>query len=302
MKTSFVLILALLIALDARAQTSPAKPAAKPPTRPTADSSTLPIQKTVENYLRNLYALGPKYHVKVGPLADAPVAGFYEVPIEVSLDDQSDSATVYVSKDGRYIFRGDLQDMSADPLAAVRAKIRLDGSPSKGPSNARVTVVEYADFQCPTCRQLHGVLREIEPQYPLVRFVYKDFPLTQVHPWAMTAAIAGRCAFQQSPEAFWKVHDLIYDGQDFISPENVWGKMLDFAARVGLDSAAFKTCLASKDTSEALTRSIEEAKDLKIANTPTVFVNGRRMIGADRQILEQYILFELAAIAAQASR
>src|SRR5437879_8572806 len=96
--------------------------------------------------------------------------------------------------------------MSTDPLAAVRSQIHLADCPSKGPANARVVVVEYADFQCPTCGQLHKVLSEIEPQYPQVRFVYKDFPLTHIHPWAMTAAIAGRCAYRQNPEAFWKLH------------------------------------------------------------------------------------------------
>ncbi len=122
------------------------------------------------------------------------------------------------------MLRGDLQDMSADPLAAARSLIHLANNPSKSPTDARVTVVEYSDFQCPSCRQLHQTLRTIVPAYPQVRFVFKDFPLVQIHPWAMTAAIAGRCAYQESPEAFWKLHDTVFDNQDAISPDSAWQK------------------------------------------------------------------------------
>ncbi len=145
----------------------PANSAGQPAAKPVAAATA--IQRRVEAFLRRLYAWGPSFRVKIGALTEAPVAGFYEVPVEITTGEQTDSAILYVSKDGRYLLRGDIQDMSADPLAAVRAQIRLDNSPSKGPANARVVLVEYADFQCPTCRQLHEVLRAIEPDYPQMR-------------------------------------------------------------------------------------------------------------------------------------
>lgn len=283
------------VAAQTRQTTSPAKlpklQAARDP------SAAAPIQKKLETFLRKLYAWGPSFRVKIGVLRDAPAPGFYEVPVEVTMGEQSDSATFFVSKDGRYLLRGDIQDMSTDPLAAVRSQIHLADSPSKGPADARVVVVEYADFQCPTCGQLHKVLHEIEPQYPQVRFVYKDFPLTHIHPWAMTAAIAGRCAYRQNPETFWKLHDSIYDKQEVISAENAWQKMLDFAGEAGLDTTAFRACTAGPEATQAVQQSIKEAQALKVANTPTVFVNGRRIIGADRGVLEQYIQYELGSLA-----
>ncbi|MBI3670037.1 MAG: thioredoxin domain-containing protein [Acidobacteria bacterium] len=289
--------LVLALAVGLAAQTPEAPPPAKSPRPPVATqpATATPIQKNVETYLRKIYAWGPSFRVQVGPLAEAPVSGFYEVSVLVTKGDQSDSAVVYVSKDGRYLFRGEIQDMSVDPLAAVRSQIRLADSPAKGPVNARVVLVEYGDFQCPTCRQLYKVLREIEPNYPQLRVVFKDFPLTQIHPWAMTAALAGRCAYQHNHEAFWKVHDAIFDSQEVISPGNAYQKMLDFAAQAGLDASAFRACLASPQTGQAITQSIKEGQALKIANTPTVFVNGRRLIGADRELLEQYIQYELGA-------
>jgi protein-disulfide isomerase len=293
----FLLVAVLLTTADGLlAQTGQDTPPAKAPRPPAVTHPVIaaPIQKNVEAYLRKIYAWGPTFQVKVGLPVDAPVPGFYEVSVQVIMGDQSDTAAVYVSKDGRYLFRGEIQDMTTDPLAAVRSQIHLADSPSKGPANALVVLVEFADFQCPTCRELHKVLREIEPNYPQVRFIFKDFPLSQIHPWAMTAAVAGRCAYQQNHAAFWKMHDAIFDSQDLISAENAYQKMLEFAAQAGLDSDAFRACMANPEIAQALTHSVKEAQALKIANTPTVFINGRRLIGADRALLEQYIQFELA--------
>ena len=291
-----VALLIALCAAVAEAQTRQANPPAKP-AKPQAaeDSSTEAVQERVQAYLRKLYAWGPAFRVKLGPLNNSLVPGFYEVNVEVTAGQQLDSGMVYVSKDGRYLFRGDMQDMLADPLAAVRSQIRLENNPSKGPANARVVVVEYSDFQCPSCRQLYQTFRAIVPNYPQVRFVFKDFPLTQIHPWAMTAATAGRCAYKQNAEAFWKLHDSLFDNQEVISPQNAWQKLIDFAGQAGLDVEAFKTCLASPEAAQAVMENVKEGQALKLANTPTVFVNGRRMIGGDRGLLEQYIQYELAA-------
>ena len=288
--------LLLIFATTSAAQNRPATPAGKVQrtTEPTSPSAAGPIEKRLEAYLRKIYAWGPSFLLKIGPLKDAPVPGFYEVAVEVATGGQSDSAVVYVSKDGRYLLRGEMEDMLTDPHAAVRSQIRLANNPSKGPANARVTVVAYADFQCATCRQLHQTLRELVPNYPQVRFVFKDFPLTQIHPWAMTAAIAGRCAYRQSNEIFWKLHDSIFDSQDLISAENVWQKMLDFAGQAGLDIDAFRPCMAGPEASQTVTENLKEGQTLKIANVPTVFVNGRRLIGADRTLLELYIQYELS--------
>ncbi len=116
---------------------------------------------------------------------------------------------------------------------------------SRGPANAAVTVVEFSDFQCPTCRQLHNVLREVAPNYPQVRFVFKDFPLAQIHPWALTAALAARCVHQQNPDAFWKVHDAIYDNQDAITPQNARSRMLDLAQQAGVNPEAVRACMST---------------------------------------------------------
>jgi protein-disulfide isomerase len=249
------------------------------------------LQQRAEEYLRNLYAWGLEFEVKVAAPKPTAVPDLYEMTVEVSLKGQSDSAVVYLTRDGRYMLRGELSDMNADPFAAVREKLVFDGSPSKGPANAPVVIVEFGDFQCPSCRQLETVLRRLLSEYPQVRLVFKDFPLEQIHPWAMTAALVGRCAYQQSPDAFWKVHDLIYDNQERITAETAYDKLLELGVDAGLDSSALRTCVADPKTAEAVRKSIAEGSSLGVNGTPTTFVNGREVVGPNEALLRQYITF-----------
>jgi protein-disulfide isomerase len=282
----------LLLALPAAGQTPASDPAAPVVATSLEDAALL---KSAEAFVRKLFAWGPEIKVKLGPLAQSTAADFYVVPVEVTLNDQKENGEVFVSKDGKTLLRGEIFDMRADPFADNMGKIHLDGSPSKGPADARVTVVEYADFECPHCRELYESLQGIEAKYPQVRFVYKNFPLTTIHPWAQTAAIGARCAYEQSPDAFWKVHDAIFENQDVISPENVWDKLVSFASQAGLNGDTFKACLSSADAQKAVDAEHAEGVALGVNSTPTAYVNGRPLAGGDPQTLDQYIDFELAA-------
>jgi protein-disulfide isomerase len=251
------------------------------------------LQKNVEAYLRNLYALGPGVQLTVSAAKDSEVPGLLETNVDLKDGENSQSAKFYVSKDGKYLVRGEALDLSKDPLAENRARIEMKDAPSLGDAKAQVTLVEFSDFECPVCRSLHDVLRGMLPNYPQVRVVFKDFPL-DMHPWARTAALAGRCAYQQDPKAFWKVYDAIYDQQELISASNAWSKMTDFAAQAGLNPDGFKACMASREAAAAVDASRANGQQLEVNSTPTVFVNGRRLVGADAHGLEQYIQYELA--------
>lgn len=268
---------------------------ANPPGSNSAAAAPTQMQKNIEAYLRNLYAFGPDVQVAVGAPKDSGVEGMLEVNINVVIGENKEAAKFYVSKDGRYLFRGELSDMSKDPLAENRARIQMKDAPVMGDANAPVTLVEYSDFECPVCRSLHDVLRGMLPNYAgKIRVVFKDFPIEQVHPWARTAAIAGRCAYQQDPKAFWKIYDLIYDNQELISAANAWTKMMDYASQAGLNADTFKSCMASREAGEAVNASHENGQSFEVGSTPTIFVNGRRIVGADPHLLEQYINYELA--------
>ena len=287
-----VLLLLTVFRVPSAAQTTSGKE--KSPSPKAADSSiakTETIESRVEQYLRNLYAWGPTYDVKVGPSKPSPIPDLLEFPVTVSTGGQSDTATIYVSKTGNFLFRGELTDMSVDPFADIRSNLHVGISPSMGPDDAKITLFEFADFECPSCRQLDLLLRELLPRHPEVRLVFKQYPLTDIHPWAMTAAIASQCAFEQSPAAFWKIHDAIFDAQDLITPSNVWEKMLDLANQLGLNAEAYRACMINPKTSTQVMATIEEGHALTITATPTTFVNSRRVVGPDKSMLEQYITF-----------
>jgi protein-disulfide isomerase len=161
-----------------------------------------------------------------------------------------------------------------------------------GPEDAKVTLFEFADFECPSCRQLDLVLRDLLPHHPEVRLVFKHYPLSNIHPWAMTAAIASQCAYQQSPSAFWKMHDAIFDAQDVMSPSNVWDKLLALAKQQGLHEETYKACMINPETEAQVKETIEEGHAITITATPTTFVNGRRVVGPDKPSIEQDITFD----------
>ncbi|HEV2615667.1 MAG TPA: thioredoxin domain-containing protein, partial [Candidatus Acidoferrales bacterium] len=240
-----------------------------------------------------LFAWGPDYQIKLGPAKSAQIPDLEEVPVNVTHAGQTENGTVYVTKDGHYMFRGEIRDMAEDPFAANRAKITINDSPSIGPADAKVTVVEFSDFECPHCLEMYSILKQVEPEFPQVRFVYKNFPLTEIHPWSMTAAIAGRCAFQSSPDAFWKIHNQLFDNQDAITADNAWDEVTDFATSAGISADAFHACMATPEAKAKVEADLAEGKSLAVASTPTLFINGRPMIGGDKQTLEQTIRFAL---------
>jgi protein-disulfide isomerase len=269
-----------------------APPAAAAKAAPAANQS--PLQKTIEAYLRNLYAFGPDVDVTVSEPKDAGMAGLMETNVSVKVGGNNEDAKFYVSKDGKYLVRGEVSDLSKDPLAANRALMDLKDAPSTGDPKAAVTLVEFSDFECPVCRSLHDIMRGVMQNYPQVRVVFKDYPIEVLHPWARTAAIAGRCAYTQDPAAFWKMYDMIYDNQDIISASNAWMKMTEYAGQIGLNADTFRSCMAGPDAGAAVDASRANGQKLDVNSTPTIFVNGRRMVGADAHSIEQFIQYELA--------
>ncbi len=290
------LALGLLVVcpIFAKAQ-APSTPNASPATPASATPEQAALLKKTETFLRNLFGWGSDFKVDLGPLTDSASADFYTVPIHITINGQSDNGTVFVSKDGKTFVRGEMFSMTKDPFEDTRAKIHVEDSPSKGPADAKVTIVEFSDFECPHCRVLYSNLKELEAEFPQVRVVFKSFPLAQIHPWAETAAIGARCAYNQKPTAFWPVHDLIFDNQDILSAENIWDKLVSYAAQSGLDADVFKQCLASQEAKQSVAADHAQGEILNITSTPTVFVNGRTVVGGDKPTLEQLIRFEQQA-------
>jgi protein-disulfide isomerase len=210
--------------------------------------------------------------------------GFYEVTVRGSQGNASQSETFYVSKDGQKILRGSVYDVNQNPFKSELDKLKTEFQPSIGTPGAPVVLVEFSDFECPYCREEAKALRDnLLATYPKeVRFYYLDFPLESVHPWAKTAAITGRCIFHQNASAFWDYHDWIFANQDEIHPDNVRDKVLEFAKGKSLDIPQLSKCIDERVTEDEVNKTMKEGQELEVASTPTLFVNGRRLVGAEQ--------------------
>src|SRR6185503_4140123 len=167
---------------------------------PAASDDTI-SQRVIDYFQKTVTTPGLTF--KVTKMEDSEVPGWRKGNLEVSLGQQTQNIAFYVSRDGKYLFRGDAVDLSVDPLKQVMSKIKLDDQPERGPKDAKVTIVEYSDFQCPFCARAYTTFeQEVMKDYgDKVRFVFKNFPLTSIHPWAEDAALASECAFQQGNDA-----------------------------------------------------------------------------------------------------
>jgi len=236
----------------------------------------------------------PGVTFKVIKIEPAEIPGWKKGHLEAALGEQKQDVPFYVSNDGRYLFRSDVVDLTIDPFQAVMQKIKLDGAPSRGPADAKVTVVEFSDFECPFCARAWEIFeKEVYPQYgDKVRFVFKQMPLTQIHPFSEDAAVASMCALQQGNDQFWKLYNGLFAAQNELTKENLPAKVEEIATAAGLDVPKLKECLASRKSIDAVRADQQEAAAVGVNSTPTFFVNGRRVQGAQdanafKQALDQ---------------
>ena len=178
-----------------------------------------------------------------------------------------------------------------------RSEVATANAPVRGASDAPVTIVEFTDFHCPFCRRVQPALDQIREKYgDQVRLIFRDFPLDNLHPQASTVAEAARCATEQGK--FWEFHDKVFASD----PDGSAATLDRFAQELGLDVSAFQACRASGKYTASVRASNQEGAGLGITGTPTFFINGRMLVGA--QPLEAFsrIIDEELAFRAERGR
>ena len=155
-----------------------------------------------------------------------------------------------------------------------RYSMNTQGAPTKGSADAKLAIVEFSDFQCPFCRRVNPTIEQIEHEYgDKVRIVFKHLPL-EMHPKAPAAHAAAEAAHRQGK--FWEMHDLIFGNQEAMSPE----KYVEYAKQLQLDVARFQRDVASAEIQSRIAADSQEADRLGVTGTPSFFVNGRFLSGA----------------------
>ena len=181
-------------------------------------------------------------------------------------------------------------DTAANP-AFTRYDIPTEGYPSLGPEDAEIVLVEFSDFQCPYCQRWHEqVYQPLLAAYPgQIRVVYRNLPLTSIHPDAMSAAVAAMCAQDQA--SFWQFHDKLFSGEYGLGRS----AYTQYATDLGLDTNAFNTCLDSGKFDDFIQQDMNFSLNLGVQSTPTFFINGLAVVGAQPiDVFKQVINKELA--------
>ena len=237
-------------------------------------------QKIIE-YYRRKSNLPPEVVVSVTNVSDAKIPGAKMATLTLSRGGQTQTQDILMSADGRYVVFAEVEDVSSDPFKAIAAKLKTDGSPVRGPKDAKVTIVEFSDFQCPYCARAHQTIADqVMKEYDgKVKLVYKNFPLG-FHKWAEPAAIAGACAAAQDPAAFWTFYDFMFNNQQQITPENVKEKSTEGLKGTKVDMAKWNDCYDNKKTLEKVKADTAEGASVGVTGTPAFIINGRKISGA----------------------
>ncbi len=160
-------------------------------------------------------------------------------------------------------------------LEPLRIQVAAAGYPSRGPANAPVTIVLFSDFECPYCTSLNATLNKITAEMgPQVRLVYRNYPLDQIHSNASKAAEASLCAAEQ--DKFWEMHDELFKDRAKLQVEDLKQK----AAAIGLEATRFDSCLSPGKYADRIKADVEAGNAAGVASTPTMFINGRPVVGA----------------------
>jgi len=302
LKTFALMIsLAASFAVSSAQTAAPKKAAAKPATpaaagaKPAAKSATdLPTTEEVDAALKRTLGYDPGVTWQIYEIRPAAVPGLADVLFAIN---KQATQHIYLAAGGQSAIIGELIPFGANPFAPARAKLQGAFGPSRGGPNPAIDIVEFSDLECPHCKKAQPILEKLAVDFPQVRFIFQQFPLpASLHPWAMKAAQYADCAGQINKDAFWKYVDSIFENQGGIALATADDKLKELAIVNGLDAMKVAACADSPQTAARIKKSTDLGASLEVNETPTVFMNGRRVRGiADipYEKLKELVQFEI---------
>jgi len=248
-------------------------------------------------YLQKHFKIPSAELVTLGPAFKTPITGLLARQLTVKNDQgQSITAMIFFDKNEDKAIIGQYLDLGAEPWGRVNmGAVTLDDRPTQGPADAPVTIVEFADFECPFCAHAFSVIEAlVNSTYKgKVKVIFKAYPLN-VHPWAIRAAEAAECARLQNPATFWDFARYFYTNQGSINVNNLQDNVDKLAKEHKLDGPSLKACMASPQTEARIKQDQLDGNSIHVSSTPTFFVNGIPVVGLpDGKILEFVISSEL---------
>lgn len=255
-----------------------------------AQSAPPDLAAKIEHQVRSYYNLPSEVKVTVGAISpSSDVPGYDNISVKLDGDGKEKEYTFLISKDRVTLLRVTKFDLSKDAYADLMNKIDVKGRPARGAKNAKVVVVNFDDFECPFCSRMHQTLfPELLKEYgDRVTFIYKDYPLIEIHPWAIHAAVDAGCLADQNQDAYWDFADYIHANKQEVDKEKTPAARLDTVDKMtllqgqkhNLDSSKLQACVKAQNE-DAVRASMKEADGIGVNATPTLFINGRKIDGA----------------------
>jgi len=295
----FVFVLATALAAN-RALAGPSTPSAS-----LAVASNPVRDAALKDYLQKKFRIGSANEIAFGPMQKTALPGIYQRQVTVTNEKgQSVTVSLFSDQNETKAILGQYYDLGSDAWGRVDlARVHLDDRPTLGPPDAPVTMLEFADFECPYCAHAFSQIEALaSTTYKgKIRVIFKNYPLSG-HPWARTAAIAAECARLQNPAAFWDFARFFYSNQGQINPGNVQKKIDEEAAKLGLDDNALKACMAAPAATQRVAQDEADGSAVHVSSTPTFFVNGIPVVGLpEGNVFDFIIKSELATASAHAA-
>jgi protein-disulfide isomerase len=250
-----------------------------PPVNPKFFTATTPTVDTVNAFLKTLWGYDPNRIWRVEAIQSTAAPNISKVVVFVS--DKTPNAKVqptafFVTPDGKHAVAGDaIVPFGAAPFADLRKTLqaRADGA-ARGATGKDLMLVEFADLQCPHCKEAQGTMDNLVKDFPNARVVYQSFPLVDLHPFAFKAAAYGYCVQKQKNDAFFIYSAAVFDKQEALTTEMGDQTLKDAVNKAGLDPAAVDACAATQATKDEVDASIKLAQEIGVEQTPMLAVNG----------------------------
>ncbi len=253
---------------------------------PAPSASDPVLNRRIEVTVRTEFGLPQNYDVAIGARKPSDINGYDSLSVTISNAGHSQVVEYLISTDNKKLARLNTFDLTKDP----GSDIDVAGRPIRGNPAAKVTIINFDDLECPYCARMHQALfpATLDRYKDKVRFIYKDFPLEEIHPWALHASVDANCLSAQNGEIYWGYVDYLHShGDEVTGPDRDIKKSfaaLDRIARqeatiAKLDTKALDACMAKQDETE-VNNSLKEATVLGLDGAPALFVNGERINGA----------------------
>lgn len=256
-----------------------------------AQSAPPDVARKIEHQVRAFYTIPSEVKVEVGAISpSSEMPGYDSVSVNIDGGDGKQKDYKFLlSKDRATMLRVTKFDLTKDPFAELMSKIDVNGRPTRGLQSAKVVAVNFDDFECPFCSRMHQTLfPEIFKEYgDRVKFIYKDDPLSEIHPWAIHAAVDANCLAAQNGDAYWDFADYMHANKQQVDTEKTPAARFEAIDKMttlqgqkhNVDMAKLQSCIRTQNE-DAVRASMKEAEGLGVNGTPALFINGQKIDGA----------------------